>query len=106
MRAVARPFRAASRVVSRLRVVAVAVASAIAPERDAASVGGMLSRLVILKERHEEVLRASRGMDAAEWMAIDARVKAVQGTPVDRLSPVEMDALMTAMDGWTRRRAR
>lgn len=110
VRTLARPYRAASRVVSRLRVVAVAAASAIAPgsasRSPLAGLGGMGSRLVILKERHEEMLRASGGADAVEWLAIDAQVKAVQRTPVDRISPAEVDALMTAMDEWGRRRAR
>ena len=106
LRAVARPYRAASRVASRLRAVGVGVAAVIAPGSEVVAVAAMLSRLVLLKERHEEALRADRGADAVEWMAIDARAKAVQGTPVDRISPVEMDALMTALDGWTRRCAR
>ena len=68
--------------------------------------GGMGSRLVILKERHEELLRASGGAEAVEWLAIDAQVKAVQRTPVDRISPAEEDALMTARAAWGRRRPR
>ena len=87
-------------------MVGVGVASVIAPGSDVGAVAAMLGRLVLLRERHEKVLRADRGVDAVEWMAIDARVKAVQDTPLDRISPVEMDALRTAMDEWTRRRAR
>jgi hypothetical protein len=104
VRTLARPYRAASGVASRLRRVAVAVIHALAPAAEGG--GAMPSRLVLLKERHEDLLRENRGGGAAEWLEIETRVSAMQRTPVARISPVEMDALMTAMDEWMRRRAR
>jgi hypothetical protein len=101
----ARPYRAARRVAFKLRVLAGSVAAVIVPARPD-SIGAMGSRLVVLKERYEEALRESTGRDSVEWMAIEARVNALKGTPSARVSPREVDALMTAMDEWTRRRSR
>jgi hypothetical protein len=60
------------------------------------------SRVVLLKERHDEALRANEGVVTPPWLALERRLRVLETTPLARVAEDELDALLTALEGWRR----